>query len=236
MIDYTKLLEKLAPTSEVGVEPKLRLRVGTVVAVNSNGTLDVAVDEVTVPSVPVLGGILTPVNSAVQILVQQGSMLVIGTVAANADADQSNAFSTTPIQPLVSAASTDALITSVSHTFKAGYGYKISWKWTAQFAGGTSPFAPYSKIRRSNASGTVIDDAGASIGLSTNFMIMVGHTYLKCTVADTTQTIALIGGYSGTGGPTSMDVEAASTRRTSLTVKRVGTAARYSGALEVPTA
>jgi hypothetical protein len=147
-----------------------------------------------------------------------------------------NTFSTSPIQPLVSAANTDTVIATVSASFKQGYAYEISHEWTAQFTGGTSPFSAFSKIRRTNAAGTVIDDMGGTTATTTNFCRMRGSVVVKCTAGNTTQTIALVGGFSTTGSPTSMDVEAASTRRTRLSVRVIGYAADHSGALEVPTA
>lgn len=153
-----------------------------------------------------------------------------------AAADMSVSMSTTPIQPLVSAASTDTLVTSVSHAFKDGFAYEISYTFTIQMAGGAGPYAPYAKIRRTNAAGTVIDDGGSYAGVSNNFFRIHGKMIVKCTAGNTTQTIALVGGFSTSGSPTSMDVEAASTRRTRLEVRRIGTSAQYTDALEVPTA
>lgn len=144
-------------------------------------------------------------------------------------------FVTTPIQPLVSAAGTDTLITTVTVDFISGYAYEVFYTFPVQFTGGTSPFNAYAKIRRTNAAGTVIHDPGGTAAVTTNFVQVVGECMLKCTAGDTTQTLALIGGFSTSGSPTSMDVEAASTRRAQLRVKRVGYAEEYD-ALEVPTA
>jgi hypothetical protein len=153
-----------------------------------------------------------------------------------ADADASITLSSTPIQPLVSAASTDALIATVSHAFKTGFAYEISYSVCVQFNGGTSPFNAFTKIRRTNASGTVIYDPGGTAAVTSNFVKIEGSVLVKVTGGDTTQTVALIGGFSTSGSPTSMDVEAFSTRRTRLEVRRIGTAAKYTGALELPTA
>lgn len=235
MTDYTRLLQKIIPQPEVGSTPQLRLRSAVVAAVNSDGTVDLTVSEVEVPDVPVLDGVVVAVGSVVQVLVQQGAMLVLGTSASAADQDSSVTFSTTAITPLVSAANTDTQITSVSHAFKAGFAYMIDYQWAAQFPSG-GPYVPYSKIKRANASGTTIDDMGGSYALSTNFHRVQGQVIVKCTTANTTQTISLVGGFSTSGSPASMDVEAASTRRTMLRVRRIGTSTKYSGALEVPTA
>jgi len=150
--------------------------------------------------------------------------------------DRSITLSSTPIQPLVSASGTDTLITTVTHDFVDEFAYEISYSWCCQFTGGTSPFNAFSKIRRTNASGTVIYDPGGVAAITTNFVHIQGSVIVKVTAGNTTQTLALIGGFSTSGSPTSIDVEAASTRRTRLEVKRVATAAEYSTALELPTA
>jgi hypothetical protein len=237
MIDYTKLRAQLSPQPMVNGPNTTRLRVGTVTAVNSDGTVDIDLSEATVENVPVLNGVMVFVDSVVQVLVYTGSLLVLGTVAESADNDSTVGGSNSAIQPLVSASSTDALITSVSHTFLAGYAYKISWFWAGQINGGTPPFAAYSRIRRSSTSGTAIDEALATTIASTTAITRIqGSVIVKCTVADTTQTIALCGGFLSAGSPTSIDVEAASTRRTRLIVKRIGTAAKYASYPEIPTA
>jgi hypothetical protein len=81
-IDYTKLLGKLLP--EAGGEDVLRLRTGVVDAVNSNGTANVGISGVVVPSLPVLGNLGgLAAGAVVQILTYRGSMLVLGSVNLN---------------------------------------------------------------------------------------------------------------------------------------------------------
>lgn len=146
-------------------------------------------------------------------------------------------MSTTKIEPLASASNTDTLITSVSATFKEGYAYEISWRWHAQMNGGTSPFMAYTKIKRTNASGTEIRGISNTTCITTNVCECNGSVIVKRTASgSTTQTIALIGGMASSGSPTSIDVEASSTRRTELVVRPIGLASDYSGAMEVPTA
>lgn len=151
------------------------------------------------------------------------------------NADCSVSISTTKIEPLATVAGTDAVITTVSHTFKQGFAYRISWEWSAQFNSGTSPFFAYTKIRRNNASGTEIRGTAGIAAVTTNVMTVNGSIIVKRTGADTTQTIALIGGMSGSGLPSSLDVEASATRPTMLVIERIGTATKFSGAGEVPT-
>lgn len=136
----------------------------------------------------------------------------------------------------MSAASTDTLIATVSHDFIDEFAYEISYSVCVQFNGGTSPFNAFTKIRRTNASGTVIYDPGGTACVTSNFVKIEGSVIVKVTNGNTTQTLALIGGYSTSGSPTSMDVEAHSSRRTRVEVKRIGTAAEYTDALELPTA
>lgn len=80
-IDYTKLLAKLNP--EPGGEDVLRLRVGTVSVVNSDGTLNVAISGVVIPSIPRLQSAALNTGDVVQVISYRGSLLVIGLVAGN---------------------------------------------------------------------------------------------------------------------------------------------------------
>jgi hypothetical protein len=236
-VDYTKLREALSPLPQISGDEKTSMRVAEVTAINSaDGTVDVLLSETAVENVPVLDSVVVFVGSIVQMLTYRGSMLVIGTVAVTADNDSTIGGSNTPQQPLVSSANTDALITAVTHEFIVGYAYEISWFWAAQINNGTSPFVAYSRLRRLNTSGTPIEETLHTAIVGSNITRVQGSVFVKCSVATTTQTIALCGGFGTNGSPTSIDLEAASTRRTRLHVKRVGTADKYSGYLEVPTA
>lgn len=76
-MDYTKLLEKLNP--KIDGEDTLRLRTGTVDAVNADGTLDIEMsDGVILPNVNKLSTAYAPAGAVVQIIVFRGAMLVIG--------------------------------------------------------------------------------------------------------------------------------------------------------------
>lgn len=78
MIDITRLSGRLTPKSDA--EDVLRLRVGLVDALNSDGTIDVLLDQVLVDKpVPVLAGALVEVGLPVQLLSYRGSLLAIGT-------------------------------------------------------------------------------------------------------------------------------------------------------------
>lgn len=145
------------------------------------------------------------------------------------------ALSTTANQPLVSAANTDALVQSLSYDFKKGYCYKISYSWRMQINGGTSPFVVYSKLRRLNASGTLFFDPGGVCHIGSNFMQQSGFAIVKCSIADTTQTVALVGGFSTTGGPTSLDVESAPAAPKLIIIEKLGLDTDVPSAIEIPT-
>jgi hypothetical protein len=81
MIDYTKLSRKLIPPKDG--EPVARLRVATVNAVNSDGTVDLLMASgVVVPGVPRLASAYVAAGGVVQVVSLRGSLLVIGAVAA----------------------------------------------------------------------------------------------------------------------------------------------------------
>lgn len=168
-----------------------------------------------------------------------------GTIIATWDMAVSGAFirsvfsaaSTTKIEPLVSATGVDAQIITVSATFKAGYAYKISYRFRTQHTGGTGPYVATPKLKRATASGTLVHDPGSFPAVSTNFISVQGSVEVKNTTGgDHTQTIVLTGAMSTSGSPTSMDVEASTTAPTVLTVEVIGHATQYPGAVEVPTA
>jgi hypothetical protein len=89
MIDYTKLRNKLNPESQVGGDPGLQLRVGTVTAIGTDGTVTLNLSGVDVPGVNALGGAVFAVGSVVQVLSYRGSLLILG---------GSNAASAQPVE------------------------------------------------------------------------------------------------------------------------------------------
>lgn len=82
-IDYSKIKKKLNPKPDG--EDVLRLRVGVVTAVNSDGTLDVTISGVTVTGVYRLSDSPVTVGAIVQILSYRGSLLAIGPTATGAE-------------------------------------------------------------------------------------------------------------------------------------------------------
>lgn len=79
-IDYQKLLDKLLPPADG--EDMTRLRTGIVDAVNADGTLDVGISGLVIPSVPRLTNAPMVAGSVVNVLVWRGGLLVIGTSSA----------------------------------------------------------------------------------------------------------------------------------------------------------
>jgi len=77
-LDYTKLLRKLTPETQVGGDPGLQLRTGTVTALAADGTATVTLNGGSVPNVPVLGNVSLVVGAVVQMLSQRGSLLILG--------------------------------------------------------------------------------------------------------------------------------------------------------------
>ncbi len=147
-----------------------------------------------------------------------------------------SSYVTGAVTPLSSTANADTLITSLAYTFKTGYAYEISYSARLQVAGGTSPFVCSLKLRRANAAGTVIHDPGGSAMITTNFLGIDRRCVVKRTGANTTQTVALVANFGSTGGPTSVDLEAATVAPAGLTIKCIGYAANHSSAQEIATA
>jgi hypothetical protein len=82
-IDYIRVLEKLIPGADG--QDVLRLRTGTIEAINSDGTVDVAISGVTVEDIPVLGSNIGLIeDQACQVLTYRGSLLVLGQVGSGA--------------------------------------------------------------------------------------------------------------------------------------------------------
>ena len=94
-VDLTTLRRKLIPETD-GQDPA-RLRVGTVTAVNSDGTVDVTLNGTAVANVPVLDsadGLDTDV--VVQMLGYRGSLLVLGPVRTGYPDEVCRAVSISP--------------------------------------------------------------------------------------------------------------------------------------------
>lgn len=83
-IDLTQIKKKILPPQDG--QDELKLRTGVISAVNADGTVDVVISGVTVPSVPRLGGSSVAVGAVVQILSYRGSLLVIGGTASGGGA------------------------------------------------------------------------------------------------------------------------------------------------------
>jgi len=166
---------------------------------------------------------------------------VDGDVQALVDTYLENARSTisqTSNTPLSSSINTPALIMTRSFAFEAGQAYRISVWARVSLTNATSTSGwPYVQIRRTNASGTLIHDPGAQ-GLAgqTGFTSTgVQSCIVKCTAADTTQTIAFCASWSGASA-TAINVASATSARPYLLIEPIGPAANFADAMEIPTA
>lgn len=74
--DFTNLIRKIVP--DPGGEDVLKLRVGILSAVNSDGTADIYLSGVLVEDVPRLQGVTAQQGALVQVLSYRGSLLIIG--------------------------------------------------------------------------------------------------------------------------------------------------------------
>jgi len=140
---------------------------------------------------------------------------------------QTNSFTTV--------AGTEAVVVSKSYAFLDEYAYRISYSFRVQIAGGTSPFAVNHRLRRANASGSTIHDAGTTAAVTTNFTWITGWCLVKCTAGNTTQTICATAAFTTSGSPTSMDLEGSTSGRNTLLIERLGPASDFPDAIEVPT-
>lgn len=82
MMDYFRLGEKLNPKPDG--ESAVRHRTGVVDAVNADGTVDLDLGGVVVPSVSVLDGASIAVADVVQIVAWSGDLLILGRAAVSA--------------------------------------------------------------------------------------------------------------------------------------------------------
>lgn len=149
-IDYTALLKKLTPDRDG--EPHTHLRVGTVAAVNADGTLDVTMSGgVTLPGVPKLATAFAPSGSVVQIISLRGVLLVLGAVG--------------------SSGANGAMVRTGSVT--AGPSAAASFTTAVSF-GVTFPSAPNVHININSAAGLTGSWHGRATGISTTGFTLFG--------------------------------------------------------------
>ena len=134
-IDYTKLLAKLNP--EPGGEDVLRLRTGVVSAVNSDGTVNVAISGVVIPHVPRLAGTILSAASNVQVLSYRGSLLVLDAVARNAN-----------VLPMVDGGVVSAIPIAINDTSRPVTGVSFNRTFTTTPAVTISPLGTSGQIQR----------------------------------------------------------------------------------------
>jgi hypothetical protein len=124
--DYTKLLEKLVPSSDG--EPVLTLRTATVDTVNADGTVDLELGSgVIVPNVPCLDNVTTAAGLVVQVLSARGSLLVIGGSSKGGQKGfifRDERSSPVPATPTIT--TTETVIQVHSFLAAAGVQYKVT--------------------------------------------------------------------------------------------------------------
>ena len=124
-IDYTKLLAKLDP--QPGGEDTARMRTGIVDAVNSDGTVDLAISGIIVPSVPRVNSLVVAENTVVQVISYRGSLLVLGSVAANNnyEAGRMVAYTGNDTDGSAGASNTETAILTASAPVISGLAYRV---------------------------------------------------------------------------------------------------------------
>jgi hypothetical protein len=130
----------------------------------------------------------------------------------------------------------ETVAVSLSFAFRAGRAYRLEYFVRVTMQGGTSPYAPFPRLRRANVTGTVISNPGATTVLTTNNGAIQGTVYLKRTGdTDTTQTVVLCVNKNTTGSPTTMSINGFSDAPTYIVIEEVGSADDFTGATEIPT-
>lgn len=124
-IDYTKLLGKLLP--EPGGEDTLRLRVGVIDAVNSDGTVDVGISGLVVPDVQRLDGLVVVVGQYVQVLTYRGGLLVLGgtSVAGGQGGGQPIAYNSADTDSVAGGSGAEVVILTVTAQLQTGRTYRV---------------------------------------------------------------------------------------------------------------
>jgi hypothetical protein len=152
-------------------------------------------------------------------------------------------LNTTGASPLTSTAGTPASITSGSFDFVSGYAYEIVITCRFSLTGGTTSVTEARTalfgIRRSSTSGTQIYNSGRLETITTEVVHFHSSQVVKCTSADTTQTLVFTGQFDNNLGivTTAMNVTTnGSTTPARMTIKRIGLAANHADAIEIPTA
>lgn len=209
-IDYTKMLRRLFPEDEQDGASNLTMRVGTVDALNSDGTVDVIISGLVFPGIRKLSGAIFPVGAQVQIISYRGSLLIIGSVATSlAPSFPSGAVSTATATESVTS---EEIISTISNfVFRAGWAY-AAWCRCAVYADAAGRLAHF-RLRKTNLSGADFGEygrmecvgTGAGQGIQVNAMIPL----LRSATTDLTATVVLtaaasagtINVWAGTGSP-----------------------------------
>jgi hypothetical protein len=166
-IDLSEIRKKIA--SPADGQDVVRLRVGTISAVNADGTLDVTISGIVVPSVPRLQGSPLAVGEVVQLTSYRGSLMVLGTTGTDALTYGNEPFVRASATSDSSAiTSTEAVVlTLASRTYKAGRAY-IAWSGGGQAYSANSAFSSWNVKKGTTTGGaTVISYPRQSNGAGT---------------------------------------------------------------------
>ena len=146
-LDLTRLMDKLVP--EPDGESPLVLRIGTVMAINADGSLDVQISGVTVAGVSRLTGASMTIGGTVQILSYRGGLLVIGSVATSPSSGGRGLWArvSSTVNSAAIGTSPTAVLTTPSKTFLKNRIYELKMSGAVVTATSGGSFANFSAFR-----------------------------------------------------------------------------------------
>jgi hypothetical protein len=228
-IDYQKLLAKLMP--EPGGEDVARMRVGIVDAVNADGTVNLGIAGIIVPSIPVLSSAGVSDNAVVNVISYRGSLLVIGSTATAGGQGGSLGRKVSSAANTTSTANNTLIKDSgcgdLAFTAVAGRRYRLSYR--ARFASSVAADAADVRILDNGASSPVAGStarAGSSYympsGTSNGSVNIVVDAWVDCTadIAAGVHTVAAF--FTRTVGTGTVTLSQATGQVRTLTVKDEG--------------
>jgi hypothetical protein len=149
-INYTKLLEKLDPTP--GGEDTARMRTGIVDAVNSDGTVDLAISGIVVPDVPRVEGSVVAVNTVVQVISYRGSLLILGSTAGDNDWDAGRVifYTSNETDGSMGGSNVETALLTSGTDLVAGVPYRV---WFGIYTAPSVASSGHMRIREGNGTG-----------------------------------------------------------------------------------
>jgi hypothetical protein len=153
-IDLSQIKKKIVGPQDG--QDVVRLRVGTVSAVNADGTLDVTISGIVVPSVPRLRGEPLAVGEVVQLTSYRGSLMVLDSTASNANTYGNEPFvraSATSNSGAINAET--VVLTLASRTYKSGRAY-IAWAGGGVLFSANSAFSAWNMKKGTTTGGSTV--------------------------------------------------------------------------------